>query len=42
MRKILLVICLLFLGNLSLAQDEAQTPYDIALERILEAQRSGL
>ena len=41
MRRILFAICLLLgMASLSLAQDETQTPYDIALERILEAERT--
>jgi Leucine-rich repeat (LRR) protein len=43
MRRILIAICLLFaMACLSLAQEETQTPYEIALERILEAERTGV
>lgn len=42
MQKFLIIICLLFIvAGVSLAQDETPTPYDVALERILEAERTG-
>jgi internalin A len=42
MRRLLLICCLLLgISSLSLAQDETQSPYEIALERILEAEQSG-
>ena len=42
MRGLLLITCLLLgITSLSLAQDETQTPYEIALARILEAEETG-
>jgi Leucine-rich repeat (LRR) protein len=42
MPRIVFLICLLVgLSGFGLAQDESQTPYDIALERILEAERTN-
>lgn len=41
--KRLVMICLMLMGGIvnSIAQDEAQTPYDIALKKILEAEQTG-
>jgi hypothetical protein len=41
MKNLILLLCLLVFTHISLAQDETQTPYGIALERILEADRIG-
>jgi Leucine-rich repeat (LRR) protein len=41
MKKILFILGCLLISPLTLAQDDALTPYEIALERILEAERTG-
>jgi hypothetical protein len=42
MQRLLLICCLLLgISSLSLAQDETQTPYEIALDKILRVEQSG-